>query len=345
MRRVLLFIFCFISLHVNAQIGGTGVFSILKTVPDATTNGWGGNCVSMRNAAPTAMLNNPALLGPAAHNVAVMNFNTQFPGIWSGNAAYGMQYKNWGYFGLSYNFINYGSMKAYDAGGNAEGEVSANESVMALGFSRALNPNLSYGANVKVAYSILAGYVANGMAFDFGAIYNTDDSIVSLGLVFRNAGFMVQHYRDSRREKLPFQAEIGVNFKPRHMPFRFNIVAHNLQKFDLTYSEYLENENKINLNGEPEEPKPASLGDKIARHFTIGTELVLGKNFGILFGYNHQRRREMAPAELRMVSGYSWGLHFKVSKFNITYSSASFFPGFNNNLFTFSASLSDFQRK
>lgn len=344
-KKLLLLPFMGMAVSLWAQQGGTGVFSVLKMVPNAKTNAWGGFCNAWRNGDATFMMNNPALMGPSSHNTVGMNFNTQFPGVWSGNGAFVYKYKNLGYFGAAFNFIDYGSMDAYDAGGNAEGQVTANESVMALGYARELSPQISYGVNLKVAYSILATYVSNGFALDLGAVYTTKDSVLSAGLVLKNAGFMVQHYREADREKLPFQAEIGINFKPKHMPFRFNIVAHDLQKPDLTYNQYLVDNNNIDLSGEPLPAKEAPFADKVARHITLGTELVLGKNFGIMAGYNHQRKKEMAPVDERTVTGFSWGMHFKVSKFSISYSSAAFFPGFNTNLFTFSAKLSDFRKK
>jgi hypothetical protein len=331
--------------RLHAQYGGNGVFSVLKMPANATTAAWGGYSTAFRMGDPTFMINNPALLGDASHNMAAMNFNTHVPGVWSGSGAYAMKYKDLGYFGASVSFIDYGTMDAYDAGGNAEGQVSANETSLSLSFSRPYNKQISYGVSVKMAYSILAGYVANGVGLDAGVVYTSADSVFSAGLVFRNAGFMIQHYRDAEREKFPFQAELGINFKPRHMPFRFNIVAHDLQKPDLTYSQYLSGSGNLDLNGDPVTPQPASFGDKVMRHFTIGTELVLGKNFGILFGYNHQRRKEMGPDALRKVTGFSWGLHFKISKIHISYSSAAYFPGYNMNLFTFGVRLSDFQKK
>lgn len=339
-------LFALFSFSVSkAQVGGTGVFSVLKMPANGRTLGWGGYSSAYRNGDATFMLNNPALLGNSNHNMASMNFNTQFPGVWSGNGAYAMKYKDVGYFGMSVSYIDYGTMDAYDAGGNAEGQVQANETSIALGYAKPLNNQISYGVNIKMAYSILAGYVANGIALDAGVLYSSADSILSAALVFKNAGFMLQHYRNGEREKLPFQVELGLNFKPRHMPFRFNITAHDLQKADITYNQYLKTNNTIDLSGNTVVAKEANLGEKVMRHFTIGTELVLGKNFGILFGYNHQRRKEMAPDILSRVTGFSWGLHFKVSKIQITYSSAAYFPGYNMNLFTFSARISDFSRK
>ncbi|MCC7299199.1 MAG: PorV/PorQ family protein, partial [Bacteroidia bacterium] len=234
MKKGLLMVMGCCALGAQAQIGGTGVYSILKMPSNARTSAWGGYCPAYIKADVSFMNNNPALLGNAALNTVTSNFNTQFPGVWSGNGGYATKYKNIGYFGATVAFINYGSMKAYDAGGNAEGEVAANETVLSLGYAKPYNKNIQYGASAKMVYSILAGYVSSAMAFDIGATYTQDDSILSAGLVMKNAGFMVQHYRDGEREPLPFQVELGVNFKPRHMPFRFNLVAHNLQKFDLT---------------------------------------------------------------------------------------------------------------
>lgn len=344
LRRI---VFCWlISVTATAfgQIGGSGVFSVLKMPANGRTSAWGGYAPAYIHADASFLSNNPALLQASTVNTAVANFNTQFPGIWSGNAAYGGEMKKLGYYGASVSFINYGTMKAYDAGGNQEGNVAANETSISFGMARPLKSNFSYGASVKMAYSILAGYVANGVAFDAGAVYHSSDSVVSAGFVLRNMGFLLQHYLNGQREQLPFQAELGVNIKPSHMPFRFNIVAHDLQKWDLTYNQYLKS-NSIDFSGQSAQSSPAGVGEKLMRHFSFGTELVLGKGFGILVGYNHQRRKELAPEALTKVTGYSWGLYLKISKFNITYSSAAYFPGYNMNLFTFSARLSDFKKK
>jgi hypothetical protein len=330
--------FCF------GQYGGTGVFSVLKQPASARQAAWGGYSNAYRSGDANLFLANPALLGVETKNQASMNFNTQFKGIWSGNGSYAFKYKDIGFFGIGVSFINYGTMKAYDAGGNAEGVTSANETVFALGYAKPINKNISIGGNAKVVYSILGSYIGSGVMIDAGAVWRKSDSVVSVGLSIRNLGAMVLNYGNGKSEPLPFQAEIGVNFKPKHMPFRFNITAHDLQKFDLTYNQYLEN-NSIDLNGQSSQSKEASLPEKLMWHLAVGTELVLGKNFGIMAGYNHQRRKEMGPEVRKGVAGFSWGIHFKVSKFKITYSSASFFAGFNVNLFTFTANVEDFKRK
>ena len=241
-------------------------------------------------------------------------------------------------------FLDFGRMDAYDAGGNPEGKVQANETAITVGLGKEVKPRISVGANLKFIYSILGQYISTGAAVDLGATWTSKDSLLTVGAAMRNMGFQLLTYTDGNREPLPFTLEAGINFKPRHMPFRFNIVAHSLQRFDITYNQYLRS-NTIDLSGQQVNAPEATFGEKVMRHFTFGTELVLGKNFGIMGGYSHQRRREMAPDARPGVAGFSWGMHFRISKVQIAYSSQAWFPGFNANLFTFTSLISDFKRK
>ncbi len=345
LRNKLSLIICIIASQTAfGQYGGSGVFSVLKQPSTARQAAWGGYCNAYRSGDANLFMANPALLGAETQNRGSMNFNTQFKGVWSGNGAYAFKYKDVGNFAMGVSFIDYGSMKAYDAGGNAMGTTNANEMLVAIGYSKSAPLNITYGANLKWAYSILGPYIGSGVMLDLGAVWRRSDSVVSAGLSVRNMGGMVIKYSDGPAEPLPLQVEASVNFKPKHMPFRFNITAHDLQRFDLTYDQYLKS-TTIDLNGQATNAKEASFGDKLVRHLAVGTELVLGKNFGIMAGYNHQRRREMGPEVRKGVAGFSWGINFKVSKFRITYASSAFFPGFNTNLFTFTAGLADFKKK
>ena len=325
----------------QAQLGGNGVYRVLMQPVGARQAAWGGYCNAFRDKDVTIFAHNPALLNDQMHLRSALNFNTHLKGVWTGSASFAKNIKN-GTGAVQVSFMDYGQMDAYDAGGNAEGKIPANETAVTAGFARQIKPGLYAGANLKFVYSILGPYISTGAAFDAGLVWRSRDSLFTAAAVFRNAGFQLLAYTPGVREPLPFSAEIGVNFKPRHMPFRFNVAAHNLQKPDMTYSQFLKS-NTINLSGQPEAAGKAPLGDKVLRHFTFGTELLLGKNFGILLGYNHQRRKEMAPDARPGVTGYSWGLQFRISRIQITYASMAYFPGFNANLFTFSAAPSDFK--
>lgn len=326
-----------------AQLGGNGVYRVLTQPVGAREAAWGGYCNAYRDRDVTLFAHNPALLNHQMHLRGALNFNTHLKGVWTGNASFAKNMKK-GTGGIQVSFIDYGMMDAYDDGGNPEGQIPANETSVTAGYAREIKPGWYAGANVKFVYSILGPYISNGAAVDVGLVWRSRDSLITAAAVLRNAGLQLMAYTPGMREPLPFSAELGVNFKPRHMPFRFNITAHNLQKPDMTYSQFLKSD-AIDLSGQPATAKEAPFGDKVLRHFTFGTELVLGKNFGILLGYNHQRRKEMAPDVRPGVTGYSWGLQFRMSRIQITYASMAYFPGFNANVFTFSAAPSDFKRK
>jgi hypothetical protein len=344
MRRYCILVAFISAVCAKAQVGGSGVYNVLKQPLTARMAAWGGYCNAWRDKDVNLFMVNPALLNGQMHNRLSMNFNSQLKGVWAGNAAYARKWKRDVHAGLGIAFLNFGMMDAYDAGGNPEGQVQANETAITGGLSKQINSRWSLGANLKFVYSILGQYISTGAAVDVGSNWTSEDSLVSASLVLRNMGFQLLTYVKGMREPLPFTAEAGINFKPRHMPFRFNIVAHQLQRFDLTYNQFLKS-NSIDLSGEQTFSPEATFGEKVFRHLTFGTELVLGKNFGIMGGYSHQRRREMAPDIRPGVAGFSWGIHFKVSKIQIAYSSMAYFPGFNANLFTFTSQISDFRRK
>lgn len=329
---------------VSAQIGGTGVYNVLKQPVSARMAAWGGYCNAWKDRDVALGAVNPALLNSSMHNRLSMNFNTQMKGVWTGNASYARNVGK-GYTAAAHvAFIDFGRMDAYDAGGNPEGKVQANETAITVGLGKEVKPRIGVGANLKFIYSILGQYISTGAAVDLGATWTSKDSLLTVGAAMRNVGFQLLTYTDGTREPLPFTMEAGINFKPRHMPFRFNIVAHSLQRFDITYNQFLRS-NTIDLSGQQVNAAEATFGEKVMRHFTFGTELLLGKNFGIMGGYSHQRRREMAPDARPGVTGFSWGMHFRISKVQIAYSSQAWFPGFNANLFTFTSLISDFKRK
>ena len=341
MRSFLLVLMGSFSLQIYAQGGGNGVFTLPKQASNARQLAWTGSNVSYANRDITSSLNNPALINKTALMRPAMNINSQVPGVWSGNAGMGFAYKDWMFSG-QFMYIDFGSFDAYDAGGNAQGTTNANETLFGITGAKEITDRLTLGVSAKMSYQVLGPYIGNAVMFDAGALYKSKDSTWTLGGSIRNAGFMLTRFNES--EKTPLDIQIGMTIKPKHMPFRFNLTFHDLQQRDLTYSQYLESNNLFDASGNGFEEE-ASFGEKVMRHFTFGGELVLGKNFSFLMGYNHQRRMELAPEQRKGVTGMGWGLEFKMSKFNITYGSAALFPGFNMNMFTFSAAIDDFKRK
>lgn len=318
----------------KSQIGGSGVFQILESPLHARAMAFGGYLIAQPVSDIQFTSSNPALLNPTLHKNYGLSYGTLITGVTNGGAAFGYS-KGIHNFSIHAQYVDYGTMKAFDAGQNPMGTVSANETKITLGYSREIVPHLTVGAHLGFVYSVLEPYVSNGIFSNLGFHYSSKDTLLQMGFVIKNMGFMNNAYRNAEREPLPFNMQLGVAYKPQHMPVRFHLALHDLQTFDITYNQYLSS-GQIDLNGNEVISKEANFGEKLLRHFNLGLELILGKHFSILGGYNNQRRVELAPEQQKGTAGFSWGFRIKTLNYHITYGSASYFPGFTSNMFSLS---------
>ncbi|MBM3937774.1 MAG: type IX secretion system protein PorQ [Sphingomonadales bacterium] len=331
-------------LSLNAQTGGTGVFRILDVPLHSRALAWSGYLVTQPHADVLQSVSNPALLNESHVGKFGLSAGSVLPTVMTANATGAWKGKRLMWSGFA-QLIDAGAMDAYDAGGNPQGEVKANETQIGVSTSCQLEPRLRVGAQLGMVYSVLGPYVSNGVFMNLGCNYIQPDSVLSWGLLVKNLGAQIITYRDAAREPLPLNIQMGVSLSPKHMPLKFHITAHSLQRWDLTYDQYIDNGGKIDLNGKPVVPSEAGFAAKLMRHMAIGTELALGQNLSFLIGYSHQRRMEMSTSERRGTSGFGWGMKFKMAKLDITYGSASYFPGQNSNQFSLSIDPTRFSKK
>lgn len=325
-------------------MGGTGAFSILRTPMHARALAWGGYMSSQSTPDPLQATSNPALLRPQHHLNAAFSAGSLLPTIQTANALCawhtGRKIQNDSLknskpvVALTAQFINYGDMLSFDDGGNALPGISANETNIALMACKPMGKNWYVGAQLGMVYSILGPYVASGVHATLATTYVNSDSTITTSLLARNLGMQVITYRNAPRESIGPNLEYSVCFRPKHMPFRFHFTAHNLQRWDLTYNEFKGTTGQVDLSGNPIVAEEAGFGEKLARHIAVGVEMAMGKNLSFLFGYNDQRRKEMNNDYYRGPAGFGWGMKFRFLQCDITYSSASYFPGYNSNIFS-----------
>lgn len=327
-----------------AQSGGSGVFRILDVPLHSRALAWSGYLVTQPHGDVLQSVNNPALLNEAHAGKFGLSAGSILPTVMSANATGAWKGKRAMWSGYAQH-IDYGTMDAYDAGGNSQGTISANETQIGVGGSYLLQPRFRVGAQMGMVYSVLGPYVSNGVFLNLGCNYVERDSVLSWGVLVKNIGAQVISYRDAGREPLPFNIQAAIALSPKHMPLKFHITAHSLQRWDLTYDQYVDNGGQIDLNGKPIVPTEAGFAAKLMRHMALGTELALGQNLSFLIGYSHQRRMEMTTSERRGTSGFGWGLKFRMAKLDITYGSASYFPGQNSNMFSLSIDPARFSKK
>lgn len=296
----------------KAQLG----FSFLNLPNNAKINGLGGMNVSLTDNDINLIGANPALLDSTDQRQIGVSYSPYF----ASSHLLNLNYSPNGRWAVQLQNLNYGNFTGTDAVGNLTEGFSANDFFVGITHARKIQ-NISFGITTKLVGSFLESYNSSAITFDLGGTFQHPKKDLTFGLVAKNIGFVITNY-SSQKTSLPFDLQAGISFKPQFMPVRFSVTAHHLYEFDIAYNnqnvnfEYDENGNKI--------PKKIPFTDKLFRHFTIGTQLLIHKNFNILLGYNHLRRKELQIVEIGGGAGFCYGFSFIHNRFGFTFSNARY---------------------
>src|SRR5690554_7802460 len=85
---------------------------------------------------------------------------------------------------------------------------------------------------------------------------------------------------------------LGVSHKLEHAPFRFSIVAHHLNTWDLSYNDPNAKPTTDPLTGELVPVEKAGFGEKLGRHFIFQVETLIGKAVRVRAAFDYNQRRE-----------------------------------------------------
>lgn len=337
----------FSSFITDAQVGGNNTYEFLNLPISARVSALGGNLLTARDNDLNVALVNPSLLTDSMDNNIALSYINYFADINYGYVAYAKKIKKAGVISAGLQYLDYGKFTRADEFGNTDGTFSANEMSLNISYARSiLDTNFYVGATVKTIYSNLESFTSLGSAIDFGATYIRPNRGFAVAAVVKNIGKQWTTY-SGLREKLPFEIQIGISMKPKHVPFRLSLVYENFEKWDLTY------EDPANpvltedpLTGEPiEQKKYKVFGDKFMRHLVIGGEFIITKNFFLRGGYNYQHRKELMIPEKRGMTGFSFGFGLRVYKFHFSYARASYHLAGASNNFSISFDINSFYSK
>ena len=343
-----LFFFLIFSQITSAQIGGDNVYEFVNLPISARVSALGGNLITVKDDDNALAYGNPAALNPLMHQQATFNSAFYAAGINYGFLGYGFHLDKLGTTlngGLQY--ITYGDFIAADETGLQTGEFNAAEYVFNIGAGRQYSEQISYGINLKTIYSRLESYNSLGVAADAAVMYADTATNFTATLVFKNIGTQLSTYIDGNREDIPFEVQAGISKRLRYLPFRFSIIAHNLQRWNIRYDDPNQVEPTSLFDDTPqEENRFAVMTDNFFRHFIFNGELLAGKadNFRIRFGYNHLRRAELNVNNLRSLAGFSTGVGIKVKKFRIDYGLAVYHLAGAVHHFGISTNVNSFTR-
>ncbi|GAB3637135.1 hypothetical protein GCM10027422_27250 [Hymenobacter arcticus] len=317
----------------QAQIGGRAAFPFLSLPPSAQVAALGGMTASARSSDPTQFFASPALLNADMDRVAAVSYVSYVSDIKQSTAAYAFNTEKRGRFGLGLTYLSYGSLQSYDAAGNSLGTFSVNEYALAAADSYTKG-KFTAGITAKLAVSGIAGNRAVGLSGDVGLLYKPSAKDFTVGLVLKNAGYMLVPYTAASREPLPLDVQLGTTIKPEHMPLRITLTAHHLHQWNI---QYLDPNARGTLDANNVEVKPSfNFGDNLARHFTAAAELLLGKGLSLRAGYNHLQARELRLDNVGGGAGFSFGAMVRISQFQLDYTYATLQAAGSSNYFTLS---------
>ena len=304
--------------------GGQRVFSFLDLPTNARMAALGGSVASATRPDAPYFLNNPALADSIARNQLSISLMPYLAAAKYYALHYGLPIKSRGSgrWAAGLQYLSYGQFTLTDPAGNTLGTFTANDYALSLTHART-EGNFTLGVTVKAVGSSIETYSAFGVLADFGGIWRHPKHELTFGLVAKNVGYLIKNYGPADSD-LPFDLQAGVTLKPRYAPVRLTLTAHHLYRFDITYNDPNLNV-RYDLNGNLI-PQSVSVAEKLARHLSVGAELLISRNVHLLVGYNHQKRQEGKLATGSISAGISFGASVQARGFQLTYARYSSVP-------------------
>lgn len=294
--KAITFIALFILSVLSSDLFSQNTYEFLRIDMSARAAALGGTFVSNHDD-PNIIFYNPAGLNLLTENPISFSFVKHLLDINLASLSYSTQVEDIGRFGGAIKYINYGSFTQADEFGNREGEFGAGEVAFIFGYANSLDPNFSYGVNLKYIYSKIADRNSSGLGFDVGLNYFVPDKDLSIGFAVMNIGTQLTSYYNEK-EELPLDIIIGVSKKLEHLPLRLSLDFH-----------------KLNTDRE----------DFAARFkaFSLGAEFTLSKVLKLRFGYDNEKRSDLKIGTSAGIAGFNAGLGAIISDYNFDYGFSS----------------------
>ena len=335
---------------VRAQYvgSGTSTFAFLDLPVSSRQNALGGENISIRDGELSSAFANPALLGSLTHNIlqlgyayygtnhfgsVMYGFNTPPPPSKGGEESPSVSSgRSLNYFAVGIHYLDYGTMRYADSNGQLTGATfGARDILIEAAYARQLSEHFTVGVALKPIMSFYESYSSVALGADLGAHYQMKDSSLQVGLALKNIGWQLKSfYSDEsgqKREMLPINLELGINYRVKHAPLRFSLTIHNIQNWDLGYPRL----------GETEEVRPVGWFDMMMRHTIWAVDIVpKSERFYLTLSYNHRRRQEFALQDQRSLAGFAFGAGLRIKMLRLGFAMSQM----SKSNFTYQVSLS-----
>ena len=334
---LLLFSLCS-SLYAFAQTGGLNTFALLDLTYNARGAGLGGDFITARDADINLGVANPSLLNAEMSKMIGVSQALHAGGINYGMVAYGQSLKKDRFISGHVRYVSYGKFQRTDVNGESIGLFNPFEYIVGAGFGQQLNPRISVGGNLNFIGSHLDGYNSFGAAIDLAGTYESEDKNWLLTAMVKNAGVQFNAYNEERAP-LPINFQLGTSYKLAHAPFRFSLLVHHLNKWDLSYNDPNLQPTIDPLSGDTLPVKRAGFGEKLAQHLSYHLEILASKNIHIRAGFNYYARQSLKLESRPGIAGFSFGTGLYFKRFSMDYGFTVYSRAGFNHMLTLSANI------
>ena len=268
------------------------VYSFLRLPVSAHVAALGGDNITLTDGDATVIFHNPALISNVADKTLNLNLMTYMEGATTASASFVKTYQERATWGVSAQYMNYGTMKETTAENIQTGDFSAKDIALAGSLAYLLSDRISGGITARFISSHIAGYSSAAVAVDLGLNYYDPDHEWSLSAVAKNLGGQVKAY-DEDFERIPLDLQLGVTKRLVGSPLRLSATLSRLNNWDQGF----------------------------IKHLAVGADLLLGEQFYVAAGYNFRRASEMKISDNEGDSnhgaGFSIGGGLQLERFKL----------------------------
>lgn len=329
-----------------AQSFGSSSFSSINAIYNSRALGLGGNFFSAPNKDFVSGVANPSLINSTSVNKLSISQIIQPIGVQFGMISYGSQLnEDRKLFQLSsIRYVNYGRMKETDVTGATIGTFNPMDVMLTHGIGYQLSPRLSFGCQATMMGGFYLDQAQLGLGIDVACTWLLNENTSVAGLV-KNMGVQKILTSSYNSSLLPFEIQASVSHKLKYAPFRFSLLLHNLNKFDISYFNPDEKGETDLMTGEKIMPEENSLVEKIGQHIVPQAEILLGKSLELRFGYNIYTRINNGISNNPSFSGLSFGLGMYFQRFSVDYGFKRMSASGTYNGITLQINLNEWKRK
>ena len=305
-RHFIFYIFLFLPLITSAQ-GGEYAFNFLRLPYSSHAAALGGDNISLIEDDLTLTMHNPALLVNVSDKTINLAYMSYMGDCNVGGAAFNKTFGERSSIALFARYVDYGKFDGYTDDNIYTGTFSAKDMDFTVTYSYLLGERWSGGVSGKLIYSKYESMYALGLGVDLGINYFNAEKDFSFSIACKNLGGQVKAYEEEY-ETMPMDFQLGITKGFNHAPIRLSALLYNLHRW--------KSDDFYNADGSKDK-----FGSLLLKHFIIGADILMGKNFYMSLGYNYRTSRELS-ATRNSLDGFSIGagLNIYKVKFNASYS-------------------------